>query len=47
MLDFAINYKNFFKVDDIVLKDNKIISLLHNTEYYDVELVLTSEGKDY
>lgn len=57
MLDFAINYKNFFNVDDIayiededdvvVLKDNKIISLLHNTEYYDVELVLTGEGKDY
>lgn len=57
MLDFAINYKNFFEVDDIayiededdvvVLKDNKIISLLHNTEYYDVELVLTGKGKDY
>lgn len=57
MLDFAINYKNFFNVEDIayiededdvvVLKDNKIISLLHNTEYYDVELVLTGKGKDY
>lgn len=57
MLDFAINYKNFFDVDDIayiededdvvVLKNNKIISLLHNTEYYDVELILNGKGKDY
>lgn len=57
MLDFAINYKNFYDVDDIayiededdvvVLKGDKIISLLHNTEYYDVELVLEGKGKDY
>ena len=57
MLDFAINYKNFYDVDDIayiededdvvVLKKDKIISLLHNTEYYDVELVLEGKGKDY
>ena len=57
MLDFAINYKNFYDVDDIayiededdvvVLKNNKIISLLHNTEYYDVELILNGKGKDY
>lgn len=57
MLDFAINYKNFYDVDDIayiededdvvVLKGDKIISLLHNNEYYDVELVLKGKGKDY
>lgn len=57
MLDFAINYKNFYNVDDIayiededdivVLKDNKLISLLHNTDYYDVEIVLNGTGKDY
>lgn len=57
MLDFAINYKNFYDVDDIayiededevvVLKGDKIISLLHNTQYYDVELVLEGKGNDY
>ena len=57
ILDFAINYKLFFDVEDIayveeedeivVLKNNKIISLLTNTEYYDVNITLTGEGNNY
>ncbi len=57
IVEFAINYKNFYDVDDIayieeiddivVLKDNKIISLLNNTEYYDVDLILDGRGENY